>query len=221
MDAKILEFLKKEMPEIYAYIDTEDENEVYSENTVKKSDEALFAEALPSLKSKKIQLLYELYRAEHSSARDRIIAVSRAAAEADDFVTALYWNERLSLSMPQDISLKFERYFYSLLAAAQRKKTPDAKPVTSTQQLLPHRSETSRALRDASYPEIEAKYIEKKTAAYRERFLSESFDVRSAQKKKSRLDSFGCLYTLLCWAAGAFGRRCPSCGIGRAMPCFS
>lgn len=206
MDTKTLEFLEKEMPELYAYIDPE--SEVITEKPVQKSDEELFAEELPSVQNKKVQLLYSLCRAEHSSARDRILDVSHAAADADDFVTALYWHEKLSLAMPQDLPAKFERYFYSLLAAEQKKKTPDAKPITSAQQLLQHRSETSRALKDPKYPEIEARYIEKKAEVYRQRFLSDSFEnaaLRPVLKKKNGLDNFGCLFMLLCWAAGVFG----------------
>ncbi len=206
MDEKTLEFLEKEMPEIYAYIAPE--NDTNTEKTTQKSDEVLFAEELPSVKNKKVQLLYSLCRVEYSSARDKILDVSHAAADADDFVTALYWHEKLSLDMPQDISLKFERYFYSLLAAEQKKKAPDAKPITSAQQFLQHRSETSRTLKDPKYPEIEARYLEKKTEVYRQRFLSDSFKdtaLRSAQKKKSDLDNFGSLFMLLCWGAGGFG----------------
>jgi len=206
LDEKTLEFLKKELPEIYAYIDPE--NDTNTEKTAQKSDEVPFAEELPSVKNKKVQLLYSLCRVEYSSARDKILDVSHAAADADDFVTALYWHEKLSLVMPQDISLKFERYFYSLLAAEQKKKAPDAKPITSAQQLLQHRSETSRTLKDPKYPEIEARYLEKKTEVYRQRFLSDSFEnttLRSVQKKKSGLDNFGCLFMLLCWGAGGFG----------------
>lgn len=206
MDEKTLEFLEKEMPEIYAYIAPE--NDTNTEKTTQKSDEVLFAEELPSVKNKKVELLYSLCRVESSGTRDKILDVSRAAADADDFVTALHWHEKLSLAMPQDISLKFERYVYSLLAAEQKKKEPDAKPITSAQQLLQHRSETSRTLKDPKYREIEARYLEKKTEVYRQRFLSDSFKdtaLRSAQKKKSGLENFGCLFMLLCWVAGGFG----------------
>lgn len=206
MDAKTLEFIEKNMPEIYAYLDTENDTNVAK--TVPKSNEELFFAELSSLENKKLGLLYAIYRAERSSERDRLLDVCHAAADADDFVTALYWHEKLHLVMPQDLPAKFERYFYSLLAAEQKKKVPDAKPVTSAQQLLQYRSETSRALKDPKYPEIEARYIEKKTEVYRQRFLSDSFEnaaLRSVQKKKNGLDNFGCLFMLLCWVAGGFG----------------
>lgn len=206
MDEKTLEFLKKEMPDIYACIDPE--NVVNTEKTAKKSDEVLFAEELPSIKNKKVRLLYSLWCAEHSGTRDKILNVCHAAAYADDFMTALYWHEKLSLTMPQDLSLRFERYFYSLLAAEQKKKVPDAKPITSAQQLLQHRSETSRALKDPMYAEIEGRYLDKKAEIYRQTFLSDSGEnpaLRSAHKKKTRLDNIGCLFTLVCWIAGVVG----------------
>lgn len=206
MDEKTLEFIEKEIPEIYAYIAPE--NDTNTEKAVSKSDAVLFAEELPSVKNQKVQLLYSLCHAKYSSARDKILDVSHAAADADDFVTALYWHEKLSLVMPQDISLKFERYFYTLLAAEQKKKVPDAKPISSAQQLLQYRSETSGTLKDPKYLEVEARYLEKKTEAYRQRFLSDSFEnsaLRSVQKKRTGLDNFGCLFMLLCWGAGGFG----------------
>lgn len=206
MDTKTLDFLKKEMPELYAYIAPE--NELETKEDVQKSDEILFSEELPSVTRQKVRLLYSLYCVERSSTRDKILDVSHAAADTDDFVTALYWHEKLSLAMPQDLSLKFERYFYSLLATEQKKKMPDAKPITSAQQLLCYRSETSRALKDPKYMEIEARYLEKKADTYRQRFLSDTFEhsaLRSAQRKKNSLDNIGCLFTLACWIAGGFG----------------
>ncbi len=203
MDEKTLEFLEKEMPDIYAYIDPE--NDANTEKAGQKSDEVLFTEELPSVTNKKVRLLYSLCRAEHSSARGRILDVSHAAADADDFVTALYWHEKLSLVMPQDISLKFERYFYSLLAGEQRKNVPDAKPISSAQQLLQFRSEISRELNDPKYLDVEKMYREKEVEAYRQVFLSDSFEntaLRHAKKKKSRKDAFGSFFMILCWVAG-------------------
>ena len=206
MDEKTLEFLKKELPELYAYLDPE--NEADAGNPVQKSDDTLFAEELPLVKNQQVQLLYSLCRAETSGTRDRILEVCQAAADADDFVTALYWHEKLSLTVPQDLSEKFKRYFYSLLAAEQKKEVPDAKPITTAKQLLSYRSETSRMLKDQKYLEIEARYEEKKAEEYRRRFLSDSFEngvLRSAQKKGSSISNLRCLFTLSCWGAGAFG----------------
>ena len=206
MDAKTLEFLKKNMPELYRYVDPErDEN---TGARVRKSDEELFSAELSSLEHKKLRLLYAICRAEKSGTQDRILDVCRAAADADDFVTALHWHKKLPLSMPQDISAKFERYFYQLLAGEQRRKAPDSAPVTSSQQLLSHRSETSHALSDPKYLEAEANYREKELEAYRQTLLSPSFEtseLRPVLKKKDRLDNFGSLFMLLCWVAGGFG----------------
>lgn len=216
MDTKTLDFLKKEMPELYAYIAPE--NELETKEDVQKSDEILFSEELPSVTRQKVRLLYSLYCVERSSTRDKILDVSHAAADTDDFVTALYWHEKLSLAMPQDLSLKFERYFYSLLATEQKKKMPDAKPITSAQQLLCYRSETSRALKDPKYMEIEARYLEKKADTYRQRFLSDTFEhsaLRSAQRKIALTTSDAFLLLLAgSQAALAFGKRFPLCGTG-------
>ena len=81
MDTKTLDFLKKEMPELYAYIAPE--NELETKEDVQKSDEILFSEELPSVTRQKVRLLYSLYCVERSSTRDKILDVSHAAADTE------------------------------------------------------------------------------------------------------------------------------------------
>ena len=156
MDAKTLEFLKKEMPELYAHIGPE--NEVNTEKTVRKSDETLFAEALPAAKNKKLQLLYSLCRAEHANTRDKFLDVSHAAADADDFVTALYWHEKLSLAMPQDLPAKFERQAHHLRAAASSAQLRDI-PRAEGSRVSGNRSEIPRKEKGSVPPAVSFRFI--------------------------------------------------------------
>lgn len=186
MQEELLKFIQKEIPDLHKILTT-DLSELRCE-AEKMTREQQFMDAVKTVKNLRVKLFAAICQAEQSRTAERVREVVRVAALQDDFVTALYWHEKLGAS---DLAVKFERQYYTHMAAAQKKKDEKAEPIKSSQQMLQHKSEVSAELGNEEYQKAETKYRIEELETLQNHFLSDDYekkDLAPVLKKKKRVD---------------------------------
>jgi len=185
VDSKMLEFVKKHVySDVEAILSDDGSEDRAGLNT--KSDAAYFEEAAAKCKNPDMILFLALRKVEQTRSEENIRAVVCAAKEVDDFVTALYWHQKLNLGRT-DIDGRFERMGCESMAKVQRREDPSARPITASEQMIVHRTKTAHELGSRDYLETEVRVKELQHKIYMEEIEAiEKSVLQPAQKKVAK-----------------------------------
>ena len=167
----------------------------------KKTDAQRLYDKVLECKNPKLKMYDAIVHAETSPTKKNLISAAKAAAQLDDFITALYWHKKANLE-PIDVDERFYRLKLSFLASAQKKHDPAVQPITSYKQML-HDTELAKKLEDKAYLELETECKVLENEHYHKEFdeLAES-TLAPRHEKFAKAQNAGFLRLALVWIAG-------------------
>lgn len=200
MKPELLEKLKERF-DTYTYSVLCDDCDSIKRREGEKTDAQRLYNKVLECKNPKLKMYDAFVQAETSPTKKNLISAAKAAAQLDDFITALYWHKKANLD-PIDVDERFYRLKLSFLASAQKKHNPAVQPITSYRQML-HDTELAKKLEDKAYLdlEIECKVLENEY--YHKNFdeISESI-LAPRHEKFAKAQNAGFLRLALVWIAG-------------------
>ncbi len=182
------EYLSKEQQDILG----SDAEQVRS-HLSQKTDEQRFEEESKKHKNLRIMLLQAVHKAEKNPHPDNVNMLLRCAVNRHDFITALYWHQKTRDS--SSFSCKFERYYYTIMAEQQKRRTPDAEPCTSVSQMCKKKSDVSELLRNPEYLEHSINYHVNQVKITQEKYDGIEDSVLLPAKKKD--DNASIIFALI------------------------
>lgn len=152
MKPDLLEKLKDHFDE-YTYSVLCDDRSSIRKRESKKTNALRLHDKISECENPKLKMYDAIAEAEASQTKNNLITAAKAAAQLDDFVTALYWHNKADLA-PIDVDERFYRLKLYFLASAQKKQDPAAQPITSAKQML-HDTALAKKLEDKAYLDLE------------------------------------------------------------------